>query len=78
MAVLLISAPPSNEENSMMALVPDDEDDEEDQGIDDEEEELLHDQSGDGEEMQRLNREKYLKNLSNQKIFFWLMKSSTY
>ena len=52
----------------MMALVPDDEDDEEDQGIDEEEEELLHDQSGDGEEMQRLNREKYLKNLSNQKI----------
>ena len=42
----------------MMALVPgDDEDDEEDHGVDEEEEELLHDQSGEGEEMQRLNRE---------------------
>ena len=52
----------------MMALVPgDDEDDEEDHGVDEEEEELLHDQSGEGEEMHRLNREKYLKNLLNQK-----------
>ena len=63
----------------MMALVPgDDEDDEEDHGVDEEEEELLHDQSGEGEEMQRLNREKYLKNLLNQKSLLGLMKSSTY
>merc|ERR1712038_2161119 len=40
-----ISAPPSGQENSMMALVTDDEDTEE----------LLHDLSGEAEEMQRLN-----------------------